>query len=102
MLLRISQKLTKITECFYKILQRLLIFLNFETSDMPKNKHPKRCQRRKALVLTHTKRTASIKKVLNISLVAVYRARKCTFDIRQCFGSVNVAIFETNMLHTRF
>ena len=41
-LLRISQKLTKIPEYSYKVLQVLLIFLNLETLNMPNNKHPRK------------------------------------------------------------
>ena len=41
-LLRISQKLTKIAEYSYKVLQVLFIFLNLETSNMPDNKYPRK------------------------------------------------------------
>ena len=67
-------KVNKLTECFYKILQILLIFLNFETVQTCRiTSTHERYQRREALlVLTHTKRIAGIKKVLNISLVVQF------------------------------
>ena len=40
--LRICQKLTKIAEYSYKVLQVLLIFLNLETLNMLNNKHPRK------------------------------------------------------------
>ena len=75
MLLRISQKLTKIADYFYKILQIYVVyFLTLRLQTCRIINIQERFQRCEALVETHTKRVAGIKKVLiqNISLFVLF------------------------------
>ena len=87
MFLRILKKLTKIAEYFYKILQMLLIFLNFGTSNVPNNK-PRKMSTSRGSCLSACQTNSWLKKVLNDSLVVQF-IRLESVRLTYVFGSVN-------------